>query len=425
MRSDWLNRLQKGYGRKLASLHRWNGWITVILALTGLVLVGGFWRGVLGEGRVWIKWLHTIVGIASLVPVLYYLLLAGRHWRQLRERSWQRFNVLVVLALLLGWFGSGVLLWQFRTVGPAVANVALVVHDLLTWIGLPYIIYHSLTRVKWLKEPNRRSVKSERKEVGVEGEEGLHPAASPQPLYSRRGFIKGAIGAGIAITLGPSFLKWVGESIGVKGSGLLDGIGTGDRNQLIPAPQPLPESVEVIGGGAKGHFRVYTVTPIPSFTNDNWSFTIDGMVEKLITWNWEQFVALKRKVQVSDFHCVTGWSVYNNTWEGIPLKELLDMAGVKSEAESVKLYSGDGVYTDMLTLRQAKMDGVMAAMLHDGDPIPSDYGGPVRLVVPKMYAYKSVKWLNRIELIKGEHIGYWEERGYANDAWIEKNRQLY
>lgn len=159
--SDLLGRLRKGYGKKLRALHTWNGWIVVILALTGLVLVGGFWRGFLGEGRVWIKGLHIVVGIASILPVIYYLLLASKHWKQLKEKPWQRFNVLVVLFLLLGWFVSGVLLWQFRTVGPQVSNLALVVHDVLTWIGLPYIIYHSLTRVKWLKEPNRRTIKSE------------------------------------------------------------------------------------------------------------------------------------------------------------------------------------------------------------------------------------------------------------------------
>ncbi|MFR9711931.1 molybdopterin-dependent oxidoreductase [Paenibacillus sp. MB22_1] len=246
------------------------------------------------------------------------------------QRVWQE-------TLLLGWFGSGVLLWQFKAVGPRVSNTALTVHDLLTWIGLPYIIYHSLTRTKWLKEPARRSIK---------------PEARP------------------------------------------------------------------VGGGAQGHFRVYTVTDIPSFSNENWSFTIDGLVNNKFKWSWEDFLKLKRKVQVSNFHCVTGWSVYNNTWEGIPLRELLQKAGVKPNAKTVKFYSGDGVYTDTLTLDQANMDDCMVAVMHDGKPIPSDLGGPVRLIVPKMYAYKSVKWLNRIELIEGEHVGYWEQRGYSNDAWV-------
>lgn len=128
----WLASLRKGFGRKLVALHAWNGWIVVILALTGLILVGGFWRGILGEGRVWIKWLHIVVGIASILPVLYYLLLAGKHWKQLKDKPAQRANVLVVLGLLLGWFASGMLLWQFKAVGPRVSNAALVAHDLLT-----------------------------------------------------------------------------------------------------------------------------------------------------------------------------------------------------------------------------------------------------------------------------------------------------
>jgi DMSO/TMAO reductase YedYZ molybdopterin-dependent catalytic subunit len=411
--SGFIERLRKGYGKKLISLHAWNGWIVVVLALTGLILVGGFWRGFLGEGRVWIKWLHIVVGIASILPVLYYLALAGKHWKQLKQKPWQRFNVLVVLGLLLGWFGSGVLLWQFKTVGPRISNAALVVHDLLTWIGLPYIIYHSITRAKWLKEPNRRTVQSEREA------ESVHPAGMPQPIYTRRAFIRGAVGVGLAVTLGPSFMKWLGNSIGsVGGNQTIDKLIENDANMLLPAPQPLPASAPPMGGGAVGQFRVYSVTPIPEFSNDNWSFTIDGLVENSFKWDWKQFVELKRTVQVSDFHCVTGWSVYKNTWEGIPLKELLTKAGVKPGAKTVKLYSGDGVYTDTLTLEQADMDDVMVAVMHDGKPIPSDLGGPVRLVVPKMYAYKSVKWLNRIELIEGEHIGYWEQRGYSNDAWV-------
>lgn len=411
--SSFIERLRKGYGKKLISLHAWNGWIIVILALTGLMLLGGFWRGFLGEGRVWLKWLHIVVGIASLLPVVYYLFLAAKHWKQIKEKPWQKFNVIVVLALLAGWFLSGVLLWQFRLVGPEISNAALLVHDLLTWIGLPYIIYHSITRTKWLKQPHRRTIKPLREEV-------IHPAAGPQAVYSRRQVIKWTLGAGIAIAIGPSFLKWLGGALGTSfgGTKSLDEIVAEDDNQLLPAPQPLPASLPPTGGGAKGNFRVYTVTPIPKFDNSNWSFTIDGLVDQRLQWNWEQFVALKRTVQVSDFHCVTGWSVYNNTWEGIPLKELLKSAGVQAKARTVKFYSGDGVYTDTLTLEQADMDDVMVVVMHDGKPIPSDLGGPVKLIVPKMYAYKSVKWLNRIELIEGEHVGYWEQRGYANDAWV-------
>ncbi len=188
-----------------------------------------------------------------------------------------------------------------------------------------------------------------------------------QAFYTRKAFIRTVIGVGLTISLGPSLIKWISN--------------LGSRQEqaaynFLPVPQPLPESAPPIGGGAIDTFRSYSVTRLPLFTSDNWSFTIDGLVEKPVTWNWEEFVALKRSVQVSDFHCVTGWSVYKNTWEGLPLKELLERAQVKVQARVVKFHSGDGVYTDSLTLSQADMDNVIVAVLHDGKPIPNDLGFP-------------------------------------------------
>jgi DMSO/TMAO reductase YedYZ molybdopterin-dependent catalytic subunit len=452
---QWLKVMRKGYGKKLVSIHAWNAWIVVVLAITGLILIGGFWRETLGIGRVWLKWLHIAVGIAMLAPVVYYLFLAGKHWKQLRNKPWQKANTIIVLALLIGWLLSGIVLWQFKLVGPRWSNAALLIHDLLTWVGLPYIIYHSITRTRWLKDSTRRTIHNEPsiqkpsvEKAGSpyskeeESDTDNRPAASsvlhahkdsnrnnvpniekPQPVYTRRAFIRSAVGIGLAVTLGPTFVSWVGKNLKFDNS--IDNMLETDPNRMVPLPQPLSSSSPPIGGGAEGHFRVYTVTPIPSFSNANWSFRVDGLVERAQIWNWEQFVKLARTVQVSDFHCVTGWSVYKNTWEGIPLKHLLEKAGVKSGAHSVKFYSGDGVYTDAITLEQAQMDDIMIAVMHDGKPIPADLGGPVRLVIPQMYAYKSVKWLNRIEVIDSEHIGYWEERGYDKDAWLSGASQRF
>ncbi|MBB6733030.1 molybdopterin-dependent oxidoreductase [Cohnella zeiphila] len=416
-------RKKPGFGKQLADLHRWNAWLVVFLALSGLLLSWGAARGWLGGGRVWLKQLHIYIGLITAIFLALYGPLMRKHLKQLRQRPRQRGNLGFVLLLLIGWLLSGIVLWQFRHLPPRWASNALLVHDLLTWAGLPYIAYHSLVRLRWMRRPERRAIRTdipEPEETNVPSGErspALHPAAHPQPWMTRRQFVKWSVGIALTAAVAPSFFRWMGKS--VLGVGLPGGMADGeDANHMVPEPVPLPDSANVVGGGAKGSYRVYTVTPLPKFDSQNWTFTLDGLVDKPGSWNWQQFLALRRRVQVSDFHCVTGWSVYKNTWEGIPLAQLLAQAGVKPEAKFVKFYSGDGVYTDALSLEQAAMDDIMVAVLHDGKPIGRDYGGPARLIVPKMYGYKSVKWLVRIELIDKSHIGYWENLGYDNDAWV-------
>ncbi|ANE47924.1 oxidoreductase [Paenibacillus swuensis] len=417
------NQWKPAMGRLLVKLHRWNAWSVLLLALTGVVLSIGAIRGDLGMIRVWLKNIHTWVGLASVILILFYLPYIRKHVKQIRKKPAQKWNLGLVLGLTVGWILSGIVLWLFRHFPPAWSNTALWIHDLLTWVGIPYILYHSITRMRWMKEPAKRTIVSETSQQVINDEEYKVkplPPITGKPRVSRRVFLRWGIGAGIAAVFGPSFIRWLGDSLGNGGggSGKPAAMPGTDANRMLPAPTPLPDSTAVIGGGAKGDFRVYTVTPIPSFTSDDWKFTVGGLVDKPMELDWNAFLALKREVQVSDFHCVTGWSVYSNTWEGIPLHQLLKAAGVKSEARFVKFYSGDGVYTDALSLEQARMEDVIVAVLHDGKPIGADYGGPVRLVVPQMYAYKSVKWLQSIELIAEPHIGYWEERGYDNDAWV-------
>ncbi|MCD9022221.1 molybdopterin-dependent oxidoreductase [Cohnella silvisoli] len=422
-----MSKRKPGFGKQLAELHRWNGWIVLILAITGLLLSWETVRGWLsGHFRNPVKQLHIILGILSGVLIFLYLPLMKRHLKQIRQRPKQKGNLSFVMVLLIGWLLSGIVLWQIRKFPPEWANGALIVHDLLTWAGVPYIIYHSVTRIKWMKKPERRAIKTTDAiddPITQAPSVAAHtkvPYSEPTPWINRRQFLRWSLGAALTVAIAPSFFRWLttatGGTISTAPGGMKDV--SDAANGMLPNPTPLPDSVNVVGGGAKGYFRVYTVTPLPTFDSKTWSFTINGLVDKPATWNWEQFLALSRTVQVSDFHCVTGWSVYKNTWEGIPLSALLKQAGLKSNAKFVKFYSGDGVYTDTLTLEQANMDDVMVAVLHDGKPIHRDYGGPVRLIVPKMYAYKSVKWLDRIELIDKDHIGYWEERGYDTDAWV-------
>ncbi|RKN84854.1 molybdopterin-dependent oxidoreductase [Paenibacillus ginsengarvi] len=413
-------------GKRLIRLHAWNGWLVLALAVTGLILFVPALRGEFSIVRVTLKQLHIVLGIVSAIVVLLYLPAMRRHLKQLRGKTRQMWNLAIVLALLAGWIVSGVVLWQFRSLPPLLTNAALWIHDLLTWVGVPYAIYHAVTRSRWLrvKSPATRAKEG----VTNRGEAEPLPAVPVRlhlsraggwlrdTIYTRRAFLKWSFAGLLVLLVGPKFARWL-FSGGGGGKVSLEAPII-DENRMIPAPTPLAESLQPIGGGAKGEFRIYTIVEMPHFVSDSWKFWLGGLVDKPQEWNWEQFLSLPRTVQVSDFHCVTGWSVYSTTWEGIPLKELLKLAGVQNGAKYVKFYSGDGVYTDCLTIEQARLDDVMVAVMMDGKPIVRDLGGPVRLIVPKMYAYKSVKWLQRIELIAEEHIGFWERNGYDQHAWV-------
>ncbi|WP_409342432.1 molybdopterin-dependent oxidoreductase [Paenibacillus sp. MBLB4367] len=427
---EWV---KQPYGKKLKALHAWNGWLVLLLAVSGVILYIPSIRGDLGALRVLLKQLHIVLGIASVVVVALYVPLIAKHLRQLQGKTAQISNLWVVLVLLAGWSVSGIVLWQFRSLPPAWSNTALVIHDLFTWVGVPYAAYHSISRSRYLKrierEDKREAAVKHRMGAGLQKPAAYAPPAEdPQrpaidystldrPLLSRRTLLRLGAAAALLVVVGPAFYRWMKGAFDTGGAPLTDH-SIGDVNKMLPEPQPQAESVPPAGGGARGQFRIYTVTELPVFTSDNWSFEVTGLVDKPQTWNWEKFQAIPRKVQVSDFHCVTGWSVNSCTWEGIQLSQFLDEAGLKTKAKFVKLYSGDGVYTDCLSLEQARMDDVMVAVLLDGKLIPQKLGGPVRLIVPKMYAYKSVKWLNKIELVEKEHFGYWEVRGYDQDAWV-------
>ncbi|HEY8692136.1 MAG TPA: molybdopterin-dependent oxidoreductase [Chloroflexota bacterium] len=177
---------------------------------------------------------------------------------------------------------------------------------------------------------------------------------------------------------------------------------------------------ELIG---QGGFRIYTVAPIPKFDPGSWKLAITGKVAQPIQLGYDELLALPSKVQQGVFHCVTGWSVSNLTWQGVSLQTILDLAGPHQDAQGLIFSSADGAYTDSLTLDQALAPGVMLAYNMNAKPLPLNQGLPVRLIVPEMYGYKSVKWVNKIELVPKAGPGYWEVRGYDIDAYIDKRNR--
>ncbi|AWK88070.1 sulfite oxidase-like oxidoreductase [Azospirillum thermophilum] len=159
----------------------------------------------------------------------------------------------------------------------------------------------------------------------------------------------------------------------------------------------------------------------PRVTTGNWSLTVDGLVENPLRWSWDDFQAQPQERFLSDIHCVTTWSRYDNTWQGVSARHLLSVVRPKPEARFVLFHAYDG-YTTNVALEDFAADDVLLATSWEGQPISRDHGGPVRVVVPKLYFWKSAKWVKRIELLAEDRKGYWEVRGYHNhaDPWTEE-----
>lgn len=156
--------------------------------------------------------------------------------------------------------------------------------------------------------------------------------------------------------------------------------------------------------------------------NDKWKLRIFGAVNTPLEFTLAEFQALPRVRVFADFHCVTRWSRLGNIWEGVSTRELLNRAGIKPEAKYVVCHGYDNGWTTNLPLADFLAEDALLTDLHDGEPISADHGGPVRGMVPQLYAWKSAKWICGIELLSHDQPGYWERGGYHNhgDPWTEE-----
>jgi len=168
-----------------------------------------------------------------------------------------------------------------------------------------------------------------------------------------------------------------------------------------------------------GRFRIYTVVGfLPERSKDAYRLTVTGMVERPLELNYEALTKMAPTSITADFQCVTGWRVPDVPWVGVRLADILDAAGVQPGGAALRFTSFDGVYTESLTMEQARRKDVIVAYSMEGGDISSPHGGPVRLYVAPMYGYKSIKWLDGIEVTAAVEPGYWELRGYDVDAWV-------
>jgi DMSO/TMAO reductase YedYZ molybdopterin-dependent catalytic subunit len=159
----------------------------------------------------------------------------------------------------------------------------------------------------------------------------------------------------------------------------------------------------------------------PDIPIEKWRLTLDGLVENPVRWTWQDFLAQPVTRLTSDIHCVTAWSRFDNRWEGVSARHVISVVRPRPEAKFVVLHSFD-TYTTNVALDAFDDEDVLLAHRWEDAPIPREHGGPVRVVIPKLYFWKSAKWVKRIEFAAADRPGFWEIRGYHNagDPWREE-----
>ncbi len=180
----------------------------------------------------------------------------------------------------------------------------------------------------------------------------------------------------------------------------------------------VPEGLRAILPFGQG-WRIYAVNrPYPRFDAATWRLRIDGLVERPLTLSHAQLLALPQADQTADFHCVTGWSVDDVRWTGVRFADLLAAARPLRAARALRFTSAERPYVDTLTLDQAMAPDAMLAHRMDDAPLAREHGAPARVVMPRMYGYKGVKWVAQITVTDRVTDGYWQQRGYDRDAWV-------
>ena len=161
----------------------------------------------------------------------------------------------------------------------------------------------------------------------------------------------------------------------------------------------------------------------PRIDMKRWQLRVGGLVAKPVSWTWEEFLALPRVTVRADFHCVTRWSRLDNTWEGVSTRHLVELAGgLQPGARYVLAHGYDNGWSTNVPVEDYLADDALVAISHDGEPLTLEHGGPARLIVPQLYAWKSAKWVAAIEFLDQDRAGFWERNGYHmhGDPWKEE-----
>lgn len=229
-------------------------------------------------------------------------------------------------------------------------------------------------------------------------------------MIRRRSQVKVSEQEKISLERRESLITLGGAILGIVGALLLNNptqVGTGNRvpNGVLPPGQTEIEQLKVL----------HTGIGIPPFDKATWRFEVIGLVENVLSLSYQEFMALPRVMRVSDFHCVTGWTKFGNKWEGVSFQAIKRLVNPFENARYVTVEAQRG-YTTSLSIPELSHQDVILAVRLDDLELPRRHGGPLRLVVPQKYGYKSAKWVYRLKFTEEQELGYWETRGFSNTA---------
>jgi DMSO/TMAO reductase YedYZ molybdopterin-dependent catalytic subunit len=343
-----------------------------VLMLTGLALFLPFVHEPLIPYLPIIYYIHIVLGIIFGVTLLITLAVHLPVGKRIRRFDWLIPSVFGMAIVI-----TGIFIWGVTLFPTTWRNLAFHWHAWMAYTLAAWVLIHAVYKAIGYRPSN----------------DGINARVDP----SRR-----------------MFLKWIGTGLtGAVVLSIVDPVGLLKRTLNFQNTTARPV------GSPPQFAAFYTVTGgYPSADLSTYRLRVDGLVGHPVTLKWSDITALSLLQKRTDFHCVTGWSVPNVEWKGIHLRAFVSLVNPLPKVKYVHFYSFDGVYTESLSMSNALGDSVMLAYELDGQPLSNKQGFPLRLVVPKMYGYKSIKWVNRVEFSDEPIKGYWEARGYADEAYL-------
>lgn len=362
----------------LVNLHYYTIVSFVLLVVSGIALYLPAVHTLLIPILPYIYEIHILLGIVFALTLLVPFVNLLPPGRGVTRQDW--FLPSIVSSAIVA---TGVLLWGVTVFPIEWRAPAFTWHGLLTLVLGAWIVLHAVFKA-WGVRPRTSSV-------------------SPRVQPERRMFLKwlgsGVLGAAVLTVLDPlALLRTLASSAGQTG---------------------VQSTSQGVGNPALGFAEYYTVTgSFPNVTLHQYTLRISGQVKQPRVLTWQEVQQLLPASETVNFQCVTGWSVPNVHWKGVRISDLVDVVQPSASAAYVNFYSFDGVYTESLPLKEALDSTVLLAYQMDGKPLKVEQGYPLRLVVPKMYGYKSIKWVSRVEFSETPIVGYWEQRGYPAQAYF-------